>query len=56
MRMTSGGSLMKEAQKDFDPLDLVYPKEVPGIDKYDQYLPDELLRKNLRRAFWIFKK
>lgn len=37
--------LKEEADKDFNPLDLVYPKEVPGIDKYDQYLPKELLRK-----------
>lgn len=40
----------EEAQKDFDPLDLVYPKEVPGIDKYDQYLPDELLRKEFAQS------
>ena len=37
--------LKEEADKDFDPLDLVYPKEIPGIDKYDQYLSKELLRK-----------
>ncbi len=37
--------LKEEAEKEFDPLDLVYSKEVPGIDKYDQYLPKELLRK-----------
>ena len=37
--------LKEEADKGFNPLDLVYPKEVPGIDKYDQYLPKELLRK-----------
>jgi ATP-dependent Lhr-like helicase len=37
--------LKEEVDKDFNPLDLVYPKEVPGIDKYDQYLPKELLRK-----------
>ena len=37
--------LDEEAAKDFEPLDLVYSNEVPGIDKYDQYLPKELLRK-----------
>lgn len=37
--------LGEEAAKDFEPLDLVYSNEVPGIDKYDQYLPKELLRK-----------
>lgn len=37
--------LRQEAEKDFDPIDLVYPKEVPVFDKYDEYLPDELVRK-----------
>lgn len=37
--------LEEEAQKDFDPLDLLYEKEVPVFEKYDQYLPDELVRK-----------
>ena len=27
------------------PLDLLYEKEVPVFEKYDQYLPDELVRK-----------
>ncbi len=34
-----------EAQVDFDPLDLVYPGEVPYFDKYDEMLPAELVRK-----------
>lgn len=34
-----------EAAKDFDPLELVYPKEVPVFEKYDEYVPDELIRK-----------
>ncbi|MDM8301733.1 DEAD/DEAH box helicase [Collinsella tanakaei] len=34
-----------EAQIDFDPLDLVYPGEVPYFDKYDEMLPAELVRK-----------
>ncbi len=35
----------EEAAKDFDPLELVYPKEVPVFEKYDEYVPDELVRK-----------
>lgn len=37
--------LYEEACKEFDPLDLVYEKEVPIFDKYDRYLPDELVKK-----------
>lgn len=37
--------LAEEAAKDFDPLDLLYPEEVPVFDKYDEYLPDDLVRK-----------
>ena len=35
----------EEAAKEFDPLELVYPKEVPVFEKYDEYLPAELVRK-----------
>ncbi len=35
----------EEAAKDFDPLELVYPKEVPVFEKYDEFLPEELVRK-----------
>ncbi len=35
----------EEAVKEFDPLELVYPKEVPVFEKYDEYVPDELVRK-----------
>lgn len=35
----------EEAAKDFDPQELVYPKEVPVFEKYDEYVPDELVRK-----------
>ena len=35
----------EEAGKDFDPLDLVYPNEVPVFEKYDEYVPEELVRK-----------
>ena len=37
--------LSEEAEKDFDPLELVYPKEVPVFEKYDEYVPEELVRK-----------
>ena len=37
--------LAEEAQVSFDPLELVYPNEVPMFEKYDQYLPPELVRK-----------
>ena len=35
----------EEIQKDIDPMELVYPKELPLFDKYDEYLPEELVRK-----------
>lgn len=34
-----------EAEAEFDPIDLVYPGEVPYFDKYDEMLPAELVRK-----------
>lgn len=37
--------LAEEIQKPFDPLELVYPNEVPLFEKYDEYLPPELVRK-----------
>lgn len=37
--------LSEEAEKDFDPLELVYPGEVPLFEKYDEYLPDRLVQK-----------
>lgn len=37
--------LAEEAQVSFDPMELVYPGEVPLFEKYDQYLPAELVRK-----------
>lgn len=37
--------LTEEAEKTFDPLGLVYPEEVPVFEKYDQYVPAELVRK-----------
>ncbi len=35
----------EEAQVDFDPMDLVYPGENPVFEKYDEYVPEELVRK-----------
>ena len=35
----------EEAAKDIDPLELVYPGEVPVFEKYDEYVPEELIRK-----------
>ena len=37
--------LAAEAVKDFDPIELVYPGEVPYFDRYDEYVPEELVRK-----------
>ncbi len=37
--------LQEELAKSFDPLELIYPKELPLFDKYDEYLPEELVRK-----------
>ena len=35
----------EEIQKPMDPMELVYPKELPLFDKYDEYLPEELVKK-----------
>ncbi|MBO4819332.1 MAG: DEAD/DEAH box helicase [Firmicutes bacterium] len=37
--------LRDEALKEFDPMDLVFEKEVPVFEKYDEYVPAELVRK-----------
>ena len=37
--------LIEEAGKPLDPMELIYPKELPVFDKYDEYLPEELVRK-----------
>lgn len=34
-----------EAEAEFDPIELVYPGEVPYFDKYDEFLPQQLVRK-----------
>ena len=37
--------IAEEAAQNFDPLELVYEREVPIFDKYDEYVPAELVRK-----------
>ena len=37
--------LREEAEKSFDPMELVYPGETPVFEKYDEYIPPELVRK-----------
>ena len=37
--------LTEEAEKGVEPMELVYEKEVPVFEKYDEYVPDELVRK-----------
>jgi ATP-dependent Lhr-like helicase len=37
--------VLEEIQKPIDPMELVYPKELPLFDKYDEYLPEELVKK-----------
>ena len=39
--------LAEEIRKPIDPMELVYPKELPLFDKYDEYLPEELVKKGL---------
>lgn len=42
--------LAAEAEKGFDPIELVYPGEVPYFDRYDEFVPEELVRKALPKA------
>lgn len=35
----------EEIRKPLDPMELVYPSELPLFDKYDEYLPEELVKK-----------
>ena len=34
-----------EAEADFDPIELIYPGEVPYFDRYDEFLPASLVCK-----------
>ncbi|MBO4392020.1 MAG: DEAD/DEAH box helicase [Clostridia bacterium] len=38
-------TVCKEAQTEFDPLELVYPNEIPVFEKYDEFVPASLVRK-----------
>lgn len=38
-------SVKAHAEKDIDPISLLWPGECPVFDKYDEYLPEELVRK-----------
>lgn len=42
--------LAQQATTPFDPLDLVYPDEVPIWEKYDEYVPIELIRKGFAES------
>ena len=42
--------LAQQALTSFDPLDLVYPDEVPIFEKYDEYVPPELIRKGFAES------
>ena len=35
----------EEASEEIDPMELVYPGEVPVFEKYDEYVPEDLVRK-----------
>lgn len=37
--------LREQAQLEIDPMSLVYPNELPLFDKYDEFLPPELVKK-----------
>ena len=38
--------VLSEMEKQpLDPMELVYPKEIPLFEKYDEYLPPELVKK-----------
>ena len=42
--------VQEEIQKPIDPMELVYPKELPLFDKYDEYLPEALVRKGFAQG------
>lgn len=37
--------LREQANREIDPMELLYPNETPYFDKYDDFVPDELVRK-----------
>ena len=50
-RETFFAVLREQAQAELDPMELVYPDEIPLFEKYDEYVPAELVRKGF--AFGI---
>ena len=40
----------EEIRKPIDPLELVYPGELPLFDKYDEFLPEELVKKGFAQG------
>ena len=42
--------LAEEADKDFDALELIYPGEVPVFEKYDEYVPADLIKKGFAQG------
>ncbi len=44
------GVLGETVRKPLDPLELVYPGEVPLFEKYDEFLPEALVRKGFARG------
>ena len=47
--------LNEELQKEIDPHELVYPKELPLFEKYDEYLPPELVVKSFAHGILDLK-
>lgn len=39
-------ALIDACAQEFDPIELLYPGEVPVFDKYDEFVPEELVRKS----------
>ncbi|MDD5921267.1 MAG: hypothetical protein PUC57_08100 [Oscillospiraceae bacterium] len=40
----------EELCRPLDPLELLYPNELPLFEKYDEYVPPELVRKGFARG------
>ena len=38
--------LSEELAKPFDMMELIYPKEVPLFEKYDEFVPEHLVKKS----------
>ncbi len=47
-------TLFEEIQSLWTPELLVYPKELPLFDKYDEYLPESLVRKGFAWGCWMW--